>query len=101
MAVRVIVVGLDELTTDLKKLQVLLKNPELITWQLALNMNKVVHIKTGYLKSTIYHKNDVAGADAPYAGYEEERGGTHAYATRAIEDFSMEKYADDVWKVFG
>ena len=101
MGTKVIIVGLFELTRDLKKLQVLLKNPELITWQLDLNMNKVVHVRTGYLKSTIYHKRNIAGADAPYAGYEEERGGGHAYATQAIEDFSIEKYADEVWEAFG
>jgi hypothetical protein len=98
MAAKVVVIGAAQLGADLETVAALLTKPELITWQLALNMSRVVHRRTGYLQSTIYHKAHEAGATAPYAGFEEERGGSHAYATRAIEDFNMERYADNVWE---
>lgn len=94
-------IGFDILERDLREVEKLLEKPELITEELDALMNKFAHVQTGYLKSTIYHKGNVAGADAPYAGYEEERGGDHAYATRAIEAWSIEKFADKVWKPLG
>lgn len=100
MAANVRVIGAKELGISLGEMKQLAENPELITWQLALNMSKVVHRITGYLQGSIYHKGAVAGAKAPYAGYEEERGSPHDYATQAIENFSMERYADGVIKPF-
>lgn len=89
-------IGFDLLEKDLKEVAELLKHPEIITEELDAQMNNFVHQITGYLKSTIYHTNHIAGADAPYAGFEEERGGGHAYATRAIEAWSIEKFGDRV-----
>ena len=94
MAANVRVIGANELGISLAQRRRLMADPELITWQLALNMSQVVHRVTGYLQSSIYHKGPVAGAKAPYAGIEEERGPDHDYATQAIENFSIEKYAD-------
>lgn len=100
MAARII--GLDELMAEFAELAELLKKgPEFATAQLDEGMTRVVHVRTGYLKSTIYHKDNVAGADAPYAGYEADRGGAHDFAEAAIEDFDIERWADEVWKVFG
>lgn len=97
MATKVIVIGANELAADFEKVRRLIEDePELITRQLADSMRKFVHVQTGYLKSTIYHKGLVAGADAGYAGYEADRGGAHDYAERAIEDFDLDRYADKV-----
>lgn len=94
----VAVLGLNKLRSELMEVIKQLDDIEVVTKELDIQMNKVVHIVTGYLKSTIYHKGNVAGADAPYAGYEEGRGGSHAYATRAIEALDIEKFADHVWR---
>lgn len=37
--------------------------------ELASGMEKIVPVKTGFLKSSIYSQNDEAGALAPYAGF--------------------------------
>lgn len=91
-------VGFDELDRDLRRVIQNIGDIEIITKQLDALMKKFVHVESGYLKSTIYYRKNVAGADAPYAGTEEERGGEHAYATRAIEAFNLKQYADKVWE---
>jgi hypothetical protein len=73
-----------------------IKDYELITKPLANLMRDYVHIDTSYLKGTIYHDGPIAGASAPYAGYEDDRGGSHAYGAQAIEAFGLEAYADVV-----
>lgn len=100
MAAKVIIIGLEDLVRDISEMQRLMENPERVTKRLAASMRKFVHVRTGFLKSTIYHKGNVAGAKAPYAGIEEERGGPHAYATRAIKDFNMDRYADEIVEPF-
>ena len=101
MATKVYVIGADELGTDLGTMRRLIEeDPELITSQLDESMHKFVHVITGYLKSTIYHKGLVAGADAGYAGYEADRGGEHDFAELAIEDFDIERYADKIVEPF-
>jgi hypothetical protein len=90
-------IGFDKLGRDLQKVIENIGDVEIITAELDALMKKFVHVDTGYLKSTIYHKGNVAGADAPYAGDEEERGGEHAFATRAIEAFNLKDFADGVW----
>jgi hypothetical protein len=77
-----------------------IKDYELVTKPLADLMRDYVHVDTGYLKSTIYHDGPIAGADAPYAGYEDDRGGSHAYGAQAIEAFGLEAYADIVVRPF-
>jgi hypothetical protein len=98
MAVEVI--GARELGDALEKIAKLLDEPELITKQLERSMSEFAPVRTGHLKSSIYHKNDVAGAKADYAGWVEEMGDKYAYGTRAIEDFDIKKYADQVVEPF-
>jgi hypothetical protein len=101
LAASVRVIGAKELAIDFETMRRLIEeDPELITGQLADSMRKFVHVKSGHLKSTIYHKGLVAGADAGYAGYEADRGGEHDFAEQAIEDFDIEKYADKVVEPF-
>jgi hypothetical protein len=96
MADRVIVIGAKELGSDLEKVEKLLENPELITKQLDRSMNRFSPYRTGHLKSSIYHKGNIAGAKADYAGWVELMGHKYAYATEAIEDFNVNKYADQI-----
>ena len=72
----------------------------LITKRLEIDMRKYAHIITGYMKSTVYHTNFIAGADAFYAGYEADRGGTHDYAQRAINAFPVDEYFDEIVEPF-
>jgi hypothetical protein len=71
-----------------------------ITQQLDQDMHKFAHVDTGFMKSTVYHKRNVAGADAYYAGYEADRGGSHDYAQRAIDAFPWDKHFDWIVKPF-
>jgi len=52
------------------------------------------------MKSTVYHTNFLAGADAFYAGYEADRGGTHDFAQRAINAFPVKEYFDEIVEPF-
>jgi len=90
-------IGFDKLGRDLQKVIETIGDVEIITTQLDTLMQKFVHVDSGDLKKSIYHKGNVAGADAPYAGTEEERGGEHAFATQAIEAFNLKDFADGVW----
>lgn len=94
------VIGLTPLIADLQTTHRLLKDPELVTRPLARAMVTYVHVHTGYLRSTIFHKGNVAGALAPYAGIEEDRGGDHAFASRAIKNFNEGAYLDLVLEPF-
>ena len=72
----------------------------LITKRLETDMRKYAHIITGYMKSTVYHTNFLAGADAGYAGFEADRGGDHDFAQRAINAFPVEEYFDEIVEPF-
>ena len=71
-----------------------------ITSQLAVDMRKYAHIITGYMRSTVYHTNFIAGADAYYAGFEADKGGDHDYAQRAINAFPADKHLDWIVEPF-
>lgn len=86
-----VIQGLDQILDNIE-------DPEIITEDLAEGMRKYVHVQTGYLKSTIYYKHNVAGADAPYAGHEAARGGEHNFPQKAIDAFDINKYADNIVK---
>jgi hypothetical protein len=73
---------------------------ELITKPLASGMRKHAHVDTGYMRSSVYHKRDHAGADADYAGFEADRGGSHDFAVRAIEGFDIDEYLAHIVKPF-
>ena len=86
-----------------KALVIVLQNTgdmTLVTSRLAVDMTKYAHVVTGYMKSTIYHKRNIAGAEADYAGFEADRGGSHDYAQRAINAFPVEDYLDELIEPF-
>ena len=97
-AVRVI--GARELHRDLVEMIRRTGDMSPITAQLAVDMRKFAHIITGYMKSTIYHTNFIAGADAYYAGHEADKGGDHDYAQRAINAFPAAKHLDWIVEPF-
>jgi hypothetical protein len=99
MGVRVI--GADALASDLGKVASAIDDLRLITVPLHRGLVKFAHVDTGYMRKNIYERNYGLEATAPYAGIEEERGGSHAFGTRAIRDFNMTKYTKSIWKVFG
>ncbi|NVM23989.1 MAG: hypothetical protein HWN68_19695, partial [Desulfobacterales bacterium] len=84
---KVRVIGADELHKDLVEMIKRVGDKSLITARLEVDMRKFAHIITGFMKSTIYHNRMIAGADAYYAGFEADRGGSHDYAQRAINAF--------------
>jgi len=98
------IIGLPELNKALADVAELIERIDDIAPQmLEEDMHKFVHIITGHLKSTIYHKHALAGASANYAGYEADRGDRlaggktgHDYAQRAIDVFDMEKLANRI-----
>lgn len=96
----VLVKGAAELAVDLETMQKLLENPELVTKELDRLMTKHAPKLTGHLKSTIYHKGNVAGAKADYAGWVElmgaKMGDKYEYALQAIKEFKVEGYADKI-----
>jgi hypothetical protein len=94
------VLGLSRLLKGLDNVSEDLEDVSIITKELASSMRKNVHVATGYLRTTIYHKNNVAGAKAPYAGFEARRGGSHDFAQAAIDAFALSKYANYVVKRF-
>jgi hypothetical protein len=104
VANRVIVIGLDECMEALGDVANLIEDiPDIVPIMLEEDMLKFVHILNGYLSSTIYHKHGFAGASAPYAGYEADRGDKlaggrtgHDFAQRAIDAFDVEKLADRI-----
>ena len=97
---KVRVIGGDELHKALVEMIQRTGNKSLITERLDVDMRKYAHIITGFMKSTIYHNRMIAGADAFYAGYEADRGGSHDYAQRAINAFPVEEYFDEIVEPF-
>lgn len=57
-------------------------------------MRDVVPVATGYLKSTIHSEGPYAIADAPYAGYVADMGGSHDFPVLAENLLSEETIAD-------
>ena len=94
------VIGGDELHKDLVEMLKRTGKVPLITKRLETDMRKYAHIITGYMKSTVYHTNFIAGADAYYAGFEADRGGDHDFAQRAINAFPDEEYFDEIVEPF-
>lgn len=94
------IIGLDELSNAVQQILENLKDPEPVTKRLDTAMHKYAHVRTGMLRGSIYHKENVAGAGAPYAGYEADRGGAHDYAQRAIDAFPTEEYFNEVVEPF-
>jgi len=94
------VIGGDELHKALVEMLKRTGEVPLITKRLEKDMRKYAHIITGYMKSTVYHTNFIAGADAYYAGFEADRGGAHDYAQRAINAFPVEEYFDEIVEPF-
>ena len=94
------VIGADGLHKALVQMLALVGNKSLVTKQLDKDMRRFAHIITGFMESTIFHDRNIAGADAFYAGYEADRGGSHDYAQRAINAFPVEKYFDKLVKPF-
>ena len=97
---RTVIIGADELHDDLVEMVQRVGDKSRVTKRLAPDMRKYAHIITGFMKSTVYHTNFIAGADAFYAGYEADRGGTHDYAQRAINAFPVEEYFDEIVEPF-
>lgn len=94
------VIGGDELHKALVEMIQRTGDKSLITQRLDMDMRKYAHIITGFMKSTIYHNRNIAGADAYYAGFEADRRGAHDYAQRAINAFPVEKYLDHIVEPF-
>ncbi len=98
MAVKII--GARELHAALVGVLKNIGNLKLVTKRLEVDMRKFAHVDTGYMKSTIYHKFNIAGADAYYAGFEADRGGSHDFAQRAINAFPVEEYFNEIVRPF-
>ena len=94
------VIGGEDLHRALVKMLALVGNKSLVTKQLDTDMRRFAHVITGFMESTIFHDRNIAGADAFYAGYEADRGGSHDYAQRAINAFPAEKYFDKIVRPF-
>jgi hypothetical protein len=94
------VIGADGLHKALVQMLALVGNKSIVTKQLDTDMRRFAHVITGFMESTIFHDRNIAGADAFYAGYEADRGGSHDYAQRAINAFPVEKYFNKLVKPF-
>lgn len=92
--------GLPPIITGLKNVSEALEDTSLITEDLAEGMRRYAHVATGYLRSTVYHEEAIAGASAPYAGFEADRGGEHDFAQKAVDAFKIDEYADMLVKEF-
>ena len=90
------VIGGEDLHRALVKMLALVGNKSLVTKQLDTDMRRFAHVITGFMESTIFHDRNIAGADAFYAGFEADRGGSHDYAQRAINAFPVKKYFDKI-----
>lgn len=86
--------GLEDVTGDMERLRQNVKDmPDHVADVLGENMTDVVHVVTGYLRSTIYNRKNVAGATAFYAGVEADRGGEHDFPARAVAALNPEDLA--------
>lgn len=94
------VIGAQALHRALVEMLSRINDRSLITKRLEVDMRKYAHVITGYMKSTIYHNRMEAGADADYAGFEVDRGGTHDFAQRAINAFPVKEYLDEITEPF-
>lgn len=87
--VREVVHGLEEMSKVIEEYPV--------SKELAALMRHYAHIRTGYLRNSIYAKHNIAGATAPYAGVQEDR---NQFATKAIRAWREEPYADKIEDAF-
>lgn len=99
-AKKVVVIGEEELHGALTEMIQRMGDRSRITSRLEVDMRKFAHIITGFMKSTIYHNRMIAGADAYYAGFEADRGGSHDFAQRAINAFPVEEYLNEIVEPF-
>jgi hypothetical protein len=94
------IIGLNELNKAFTEIKANIENVEIVTSALADLMRQYVHVISGDLQASVGYQESIAYADTVYAGIEEERGGSHAYGTQAIESFDVESYADKVVEPF-
>ncbi|KKN57470.1 hypothetical protein LCGC14_0561820 [marine sediment metagenome] len=94
------IIGARQLQRALAEVLQNIGDVSLVTSRLVIDMTKYAHIATGFLRGSIYHKDNIAGAKAPYAGFEADRGGLHDYAQRAINVFPVENYFDEIVRPF-
>lgn len=97
---RIKIIGVMRLHAALVEMTSRIGDLSIVTEQLDEGMNKYAHVITGFMKSTIYHTFNIAGADAYYAGREADRGGSHDYAQRAIDVFDPSDYLDKITRAF-
>lgn len=99
MAVKII--GLDGLQDALNEMLKRFDDlEEFVHRPLAEGMRKHAHVDTGRMRSSVYSKHDHSGADAPYAGYEADRGGSHDFGQAAIDDFDARKFLEHIVEPF-
>lgn len=97
---KVKVIGAKKLQKALTEVLRNIEDVSSVTSRLDIDMTKYAHVDTGHMKGTIYHKDNIAGASAAYAGFEADRGGGHDYAQRAINAFSVKDYFDKLVRPF-
>lgn len=100
MPARVYISGDKDLIVALEGIRKRIDDPEEAAAPLADLMRKFAHVRTGYLKNSIYHEGAFAVASAPYAQYEADRGASHDFAGQAVQGWSIERYADKIVEPF-
>jgi len=90
-------VGAQALIADLEEIVRRIEDTSLITSRLEEGMREHVPVDTGYLRESIYHDDETAGATAPYAGTVADRDD---YAQEAIDAFPVEEYLDELVEPF-
>lgn len=100
MAAKVTIIGDKDIIIALENIRKRIDDPEEAAAPLADLMRKFAHVRTGYLRDSIYHEGNFAVASAPYAEYEAKRGGAHDFASRAVKAWSIERYADRIVEPF-
>jgi hypothetical protein len=70
--------------------------PSRLADQMTTYMREEVHVQSGYLHSTIHSDGPYAMANAPYAGFEADRGGAHDFPALAEEKITDDTVADYV-----
>lgn len=93
----VTIIGADEVRGLLDKIQMRIEEvPAYLAKQTSDYMIDVVHVITGYLKSTIHPDGPWAIADAYYAGFEADRGWSHDFPELALGHLTAELIAGKI-----